>query len=210
MKKYVILISLIILLFPLAYSQVKVGINVLPGISVNRISSESDTIAFGNDGVGYRIALGVLFDFETKKNYYFSTGLYWFPKRVGFKVENSEGERAQSYNLQYLQIPFNLKLMTDEFSIDKWFFFQFGLAFEMKVDERGRYLEEIYLEKFNFWDIILDFGFGFEMKLGQNTTFFSGVTYYRGLLNIVKPQPFLKGDLKAKNDYWALNLGIKF
>ena len=100
--------------------------------------------------------------------------------------------------------------MTDEFSIDKRFFFQLGLALEMKVDQAGRQLEEIYLEKVNFWDIVLDFGFGVDMNLGQNTVFFAGITYYRGLLNVVKPQPFLKGDLKVKNDYWALNLGIKF
>ena len=85
-----------------------------------------------------------------------------------------------------------------------------GLAFEMKIDESGKNLEEVYLEKFNFWDIVLDLGIGIEMKLGQNTAFFSGITYYRGLLNAVQPQSFLENDLKVKNDYWALNLGIKF
>ena len=139
MKKYNILFSLILFLSTSALSQVKVGANILPGISVNRISSDSDTISFSNDGVGYRIALGILFDFETKKNYYFSTGIYWFPERVGIKAESPEGVKQQSFNLQYLQIPLNFKLLTDEFSIDKWFFFQFGLAFEMKIDESGKY-----------------------------------------------------------------------
>ena len=208
--KYLIFISLFLLISITTYGQVKVGFNVLPGISVNRVSSESDTLTYSNDGVGYRIALGILFDFETKKNYYFSTGLYWFPKRAGFKLESSEGEERYSYKLQYLQIPFNFKLFTDEFSIDKRFFFQFGLAFEMKIDEKGKYLEEIYLEEFNFLDIVLDFGIGLDMKMGQNTSLFTGITYYRGLLNIVEPQSFLKDDFKAKNDYWALNLGIKF
>jgi len=210
MKKYNILFSLILFLSTTAFSQVKVGANILPGISVNRISSDSDTISFDNDGIGYRIALGILFDFETRKNYYFSTGIYWFPKRIGIKAESPEGEKEQSFNLQYIQVPFNFKLLTDEFSIDKWFFFQFGIAFEMKVDESGKYTDEVYIEKFNFWDIVLDFGVGIEMKLGQNTAFFTGVTYYRGLLNTVKPQPFLQNELTVKNDYWALNLGIKF
>jgi hypothetical protein len=194
----------------MAEGQVKIGANVLPGIAVNRISSESDTISFHNDGVGYKIALGILFDIETKKNYNFSTGIYWFPKRVGFKVINSNEEITRTFKLQYIQVPFNFKLMTDEISIDKWIFFQFGVALEMKVDEKGNHLEEIYLEKFNFWDIVLDFGTGLEMKLGQNTSLFTGITYYRGLLNAATPQSFLKGDLKTKNDFWALNLGIKF
>jgi hypothetical protein len=192
------------------YGQVKIGVNVLPGISVNRISSESDTISYDNSGIGYKTALGVLFDIELRDNYNFSTGIYWFPKRIGFKVEDSEGEKIQSYKLQYLQVPFNFKLMTDEFSIDRWFFFQFGLAFEMKIDESGKHLEEIYINKFNFLDIVLDFGTGIELKLGQNTILLTGISYYRGLLNVVQPQSSLKGDLKAKNDYWSLNLGIKF
>jgi len=198
------------LLSTTAFSQVKVGANLLPGISTNRISSDSDTISFSNDGVGYRIALGILFDFETRKNYYFSTGIYWFPKRIGIKAGSSEGENEQSFNLQYLQIPFNFKLLTDEFSIDKWFFFQFGIAFDMKIDESGKYTEAVYIEKFNFWDIVLNFGVGIEMNLSQNTTFFTGVTYYRGLLNAVKPQSFLENELTVKNDYWALSLGVKF
>ncbi len=210
MKKYYILVSLILFLSTNTQSQVKVGANILPGISANRISSDSDTISFTNDGVGYRIALGILFDFETKKNYYFSTGIYWFPERVGIKAENAEGDKQETFNLQYLQVPLNFKLLTDEFSIDKWFFFQFGLAFEMKIDESGRNSEEVYIEKFNFWDIVLNLGIGVEMKLGQNTAFFSGITYYRGLLNVVTPQTFLQNDLSVKNDYWALNLGIKF
>ncbi len=210
MKKYYILVSLILFLSTYAVSQVKIGANILPGISANRISSDSDTISFSNDGVGYRIALGILLDFETKKNYYFSTGIYWFPERVGIKAVSTEGEKQQSFNLQYLHIPLNFKLLTDEFSIDKWFFFQFGMAFEMKIDESGKYSEEVHIEKFNFWDIVLDLGIGIEMKLGQNTALFSGITYYRGLLNAVKPQPYLQDELTIKNDYWALNLGIKF
>jgi len=204
-------VTLIFILFSInTYSQVKVGINVLPGIVVNRISSETDTLTYSNDGAGFKIALGVSLDFQTQKNYYFSSGLFWFPKRVGLKLERSDGVETYSYKLQYIQIPFNIKLMTDEFSIDKWIFFQFGLAFEMKIDEKGKYLEEIYLVEFNFLDIVLNFGVGLDMKLGQNTSIFTGITYYRGLLNVIEPQSFLKEDFKAKNDYWALNLGIKF
>ena len=198
------------MLWSASYGQLKVGINTLPGLSVNRISLDSDTMSLSHDGVGYKIALGLLFDVEIKKNYYFNTGIFWFPKRVGLKMISPENEITQVCNLQYIHIPMNIKLMTDEISIDKWLFFQFGLAFEMKVDGSDRHLEDLYLEKFNFWDIILDFGTGIEMKLGQNTSCFMGITYYRGLLNMVKPQPYLKGDVKAKNDYWALNLGLKF
>lgn len=210
MKKYYILFCLSILFCSFASAQVKVGANILPGLSVNRISSENDTLSFSNDGLGYRIALGILLDFETRKNYYFSSGLYWFPKRVGIRAIHEDSTSEQSFKLQYLHIPFNFKVLTDEFSIDKWFFFQFGLAFEMKIDESGRNMESVYIEKFNFWDIILDFGIGVEMKLGQNTAFIAGITYYRGLLNAINPQPVMEDDLTLKNDYWALNLGIKF
>ena len=149
-------------------------------------------------------------DFELKKNYYLSTGIYWFPERVGIEAQLSDEVRTQSYDLQYIQLPLNLKFLTDEFSIDKKVFFQLGLAFEFKVNERGDNLNDIFIDKFNFYDIKLDFGLGLEMKVGQNTTLMTGITYYRGLVNVIKPNSFLKGDLRIKNDYYALNLGIKF
>ena len=125
-------------------------------------------------------------------------------------IEDGQEVIVQTHKLQYIQVPLNLKLKTDEISIDKWLFFQFGLAFEMKVDERGGNLQELYLKEFNFLDIVLDAGMGIEMKLGQNTALFTGLTYYRGLLNTIEPASFLKGDFKAKNDFWGLNLGLKF
>ena len=210
MKKYSILISFLAVLTVQATSQVKIGLNAMPGISVNRISTQSDSIYINNHGAGFRIALGLLLDLESDKNYHFSTGVYWFPKRVGIQMENGQKEISKTYKLQYIQIPFNLKLKTDEISIDKWIFFQFGMAIEMKVDESGGQLDELYLKEFNFLDIVLDFGVGIEMKLGQNTSLLAGVTYYRGLLNVIEPASFLKGDFKSKNDFWALNLGLKF
>jgi len=210
MKKHIILVTLLILVQVPVFCQVEVGVNVLPGISANRVSAQSDSISFDNDGVGYKIALGLLLDFELKKNYYLSTGIYWFPERVGIKAQYMDEVKTQSYNLQYIQLPLNLKLLTDEFSIDKKVFFQAGLAFEFKVDEKGENLNDLFIDKFNFYDIKLDFGLGLEMKVGQNTTLIIGITYYRGLVNVIKPDSFLKGDLKIKNDYYALNLGIKF
>lgn len=210
MKKYLILISLVTILTVQAMSQVKIGLNAMPGISVNRISSQSDSIDLTSDGAGFRIALGVLLDIESNKRYHFSTGIYWFPKRVGIRMENRQNVVSQIHKLQYIQVPFNLKLTTDEISIDKWIFFQFGFAFEMKVDESGGELDELFLKEFNFLDIVLDFGIGLEMKLGQNTSLFTGITYYRGVLNAIEPESFLKGDFKAKNDFWTLNMGLKF
>lgn len=210
MKKLIILITILFLVIVPSYGQIEVGINVLPGISTNRVSSDSDSISFDNDGVGYKISLGLLLDFELKENYYFSTGIYWFPERIGIKATLSDEVRTQSYNLQYIQLPFNLKLLTDEFSIDKKVFFQLGLAFQFKLNEKGNNLNDIFIDKFNFYDIKLDFGVGLEMKVGQNTTLITGITYYRGLVNAIKPNSFLKGDLSIKNDYYALNLGVKF
>lgn len=209
MRKFT-LTFLILILVHTSEAQVKIGAYILPAISVNRVSSESDSLSFNNNGVGYRIALALGFDIEMKKNYHFNTGLTWLPKRISLQMEEGETTTLRTFKVQYMQIPFNFKLLTDEFSIDKWFYFQIGLAFEFKISESGSHLEDLYIDKLNFFDIVLDPGFGLEMKLGQNTTLVSGITYYRGLLNAAMPQSFLKGDLKVKNDFWALNLGIKF
>ena len=144
--KYTLLIFLILLSVTLGNGQVKIGVGALPALSVNRISSESDTVSYSNNGVGFKIAFGLLLDFELKKNYNINTGIYWFPKRLGLVMNDQNEEAKQSYRIQYIQIPLNFKLMTDEFTIDKWFYFQLGLAFEIKIYESATNLEDFYIE----------------------------------------------------------------
>jgi hypothetical protein len=210
MKKYILVCVLMFLSIRL-YSQVNIGLSVQPGILANRVSTDVDTLRIDNNGSKVKLWLGIFFDMELRKNYYFTLGLNWAPKNIRLKMVNDNGQNTLNVKLQYLQIPLWLKLYTDEIALDKRLYFQLGPALEFKLEQSpDKSMAQFYIDKINFWDIGLHFGTGMEFRLGENTMLSGGLFYYRGLVNAIKTDSALSGKIRAKNDFYALNLSIKF
>ncbi|UII28399.1 hypothetical protein LVD15_08210 [Fulvivirga maritima] len=53
-------------------------------------------------------------------------------------------------------------------------------------------------------------GFGLDYKIGLNTSLFAGVSYNRGLVNLVGDRSDMVDKFSLKNDYFGLDLGVKF
>jgi hypothetical protein len=210
MKPIIILILLLIISL-YGYPQVNIGLSVQPGILANRVSDNINAVSAGKDGSKPKLWLGINFEKELRKNSYFLTGIYWAPKRFGMRLSDETGERTLNVNLQYLQLPLMLKLYTDEIALDKRLYFQVGPALEFKVhDSTDADLVDFYISKINFWDVSLHFGAGMDFRVGYNTRISGGFTYYRGLVNVIIPESDYKGDLRVKNDFYALIVGIRF
>lgn len=218
MRKYQ-LIVLLLLIFTAAKSQSKLGLKFSPSISSNRVSlidSLNDVEAIGNS---FKFSLGLIYDHELTDTYYFSTGLIFVPKYVGFVVTEELDEPtaqsptspSQEYRLNYLQIPISLKLFTNEIQPDTRVFFQVGLAPEIKIFSEP--LEEDYdlIEEFKGFDTTILFGGGIEYRAGINTTLFASVTYQRGLSNVIKTETWgFQEELFVRNTLVSFDLGIKF
>ncbi len=210
MRKLVLLTLFIIFNFQI-FAQTRIGLSVQPGILANRVNSEIDSLQVRKDGSKPKIWLGIFIEKELKENYFFITGLYWAPKRFGMQQGSGADQETLHVKLQYLQIPILLKLLTDEIALDKKIYFQVGPIMEIKIqDSPDRNLSEFYIDKINFWDISLHFGTGLDIKVGQNTILTGGFSYYRGLVNTVKTSKSLDSKIRIKNDFYAINLGIKF
>jgi hypothetical protein len=193
------------------YSQVNIGLSIQPGILANRVSTNIDTLRIDNNGSKVKLWLGIFFDMELRKNYYFTMGLNWAPKNIRLKKESDNGQNTLNMKLQYLQIPLWLKLYTDEIALDKRLYFQLGPTLEFKLEQSpDKNMDQFYIDKINFWDIGLHFGAGMEFRLGQNTMLSGGLVYFRGLVNAIKTDSSVPGKIRAKNDFYALNLSIKF
>ncbi|MEM6359864.1 MAG: porin family protein [Bacteroidota bacterium] len=213
MSKYVLVIWLSLVSIISANAQFKLGIQFSPTLSTNRIEANSDSLNLDTDGTGLRMALGPIIDYQIKDNYYFSSGLLFVSKRVGVEATRVDGSglpNRETYSLQYLQVPISLKLFTNEVSIDKKFYFQMGTTMEFAIDEKSKEDENFLIEDFALFDASLLLAFGLEYRLGVNTTLFGGFSYHRGLFNVVSDQVALDTDLKFKNDYLGLDMGIKF
>jgi hypothetical protein len=156
--------------------------------------------------------LGPIFDLFLGDNYSFSTGLFYAPKRVGLEVTNRTTNitRTEAYNLQYLQLPASLKLFTNELALDTRIYFQIGGMLDVKINEKAQRDDNIYINKFQFFDFGVHLGSGVEYRLGYNTVLFGGFFYNRGLVNAARRTPEFANNLRINNDLVGLDFGIKF
>uniref|UniRef100_UPI00404AD1F1 porin family protein n=1 Tax=Fulvivirga sp. TaxID=1931237 RepID=UPI00404AD1F1 len=212
MRKNLLLILLLSLSFS-AFSQYKIGFQFSPILSSNRIDFTSDDYDLETDGTGLKISTGPFVDIQLTDNYYVNVGVFYASKRVGIeardKVNTGTPPTKEEYDLQYVQIPVSMKLYTNEVSLDKRIYFQFGAALEFNVEEKLK--DNVIVEDFRLFDTSLLAGLGMEYQIGTSTMVFGGISYHRGLVNIISESvDGLGGDLAMKNDYIALDLGIKF
>ena len=205
MKRYIVAF-LFFFCISTAFAQVKIGLQVSPSLSFNRVKDESSTLNFSSNGVGARLVAGVLVDYLWQENYYISSGLFFLPKRVGVKSNNGVEE---VYRLQYLQVPVALKLFTNEVALDTRVYFQVGLTADFKILE-DNVSEQTLIDRFRTLDSSLLLSAGAEYRYGYNTILFGGFSYRRGLGNVVRREGATGGDLIVKNDLFSLDLGIKF
>src|SRR5690606_12213494 len=110
MKKWVLFLVCCFSSF-VGFTQINMGIQVSPSLSFSRLNETSDSADLSSTGVGGKFQVGVFSDFLISKSYYFSTGLFFVPKRIALQ-DNRTPSVEEVYHLQYLQIPLTLKLFT--------------------------------------------------------------------------------------------------
>ncbi|MGK7394540.1 MAG: outer membrane beta-barrel protein [Candidatus Cyclobacteriaceae bacterium M3_2C_046] len=212
MKSLLIFFSFLFVLTYNIYAQVDIGAKVFPLFSVNRLSSESDLARFSANGANLKLAGGATLDFFLKENYYFSTGLFFLPKSVGLSINPVDNAPTveEDYNLQYLQIPLTLKLFTNEISLDKRLYFQVGVSSDIKIHEENKSENNVYIKNFKIIDSSLLISTGIDWRIGYTTYAYGGISYARGLFNVVGEQIDLDEKIVVKNDYLSLEIGIRF
>ena len=207
MGKYLLILIFCLSVFT-SFGQAEIGIKFSPSISANRVSTDSDSLTYSNDGTGLRFVFGVIVDLPLSEKYYFSSGLMYSPKRAAVVIENLGQKEA--YKIQYLQIPATVKLFTEELFLDTKLFFQIGLIGEIKVTDKEEDVNNELIESFKAVDTSLTLGAGFERNFGIANVWFAGFSYSRGLINIVSDSNPNFDDFSIKNDMYQIDLGIKF
>lgn len=214
MKRYLLIFLLLVSstagFAQIDFSRIKLGLQVSPTLSFNRVNDESADINFSSDGVGGRMIGGAVVDYMLTDNYFISSGLFFVPKRVGIRDNRRPDEIRDRYKLHYLQIPATMKLFTNEVALDTRVYFQAGFTLDIKLLEDNISPEVEYVEDFGFVDSSLLLGAGAEYRYGYNTIFFGGFSYRRGLANVVRNEFAPVEDIVVKNDLFSLDLGIKF
>lgn len=206
-----ILVLLIFISTTAAFSQYKIGFQFSPILSANRVTHENPNYNIDSDGTALKLALGPIVDIQLTDSYFLSTGILFASKRAGFEARDAQQNTfKEEYDLQYLQIPATMKLFTNEVSLDKRLFFQFGGNVEINIKDDSGGEGQLLVEDFQFFDFSLLAGVGMEYQLGTSTIAFASLSYHRGLVNAVSAHNDLIGKVTLKNDYIGLNFGVKF
>lgn len=186
---------------------------------------KSNDKEFATDGVRAGIGGGLVMDFYFAKNYGITTGLQIMNVGGKVKYEAPNILITRTFKNQYVQIPFGLKMKTNDFSGFN-IYGLFGVTAEYCF--RGRYDSSVnafgiqansegddakaddYTRNLRLG---LNVGMGTEYNIAGSTSLFFGLTYNNGIIGAYKKQTDSNGNLTnpAGNlNFFALNLGVLF
>ncbi len=212
--KRISLVAILSIICLSSFAQVKIGLRFSPSYNINRVSSLSDTLALSPQQASFKMVLGIVTEFAFTDTYSFTTGLAFAPKTVGINFVGENGgsyaNTSEEYKIQYLQVPLLLKLYTDDYLPGSRIFFQVGSMMDIKIFDSPTNNDFVFIEKFLPIDASAVLGVGTEMELGISTIIFGGLSYNRGLANIASKTVPVDAKPVVKNDYFQLELGIKF
>lgn len=239
MKKTAISIIILLAFAISAYAQgykdkkpIRLGLKASPNVGWIR----PETRNFENDGVRLGFSYGLIADFIITENYYVGTGLFithYNAKMNMPAIEDVEGledwegwedledvTQSRQFNLQYLEIPLTLKLLTNEIGYITYFG-QFGIGLGANISAKG---EDTYTASddsivdedpdiksdITFLRAALVIGGGLEYSLAQNASIVIGGEYNNGFTNLLKDKPEHDKKHSALTNYFQLTIGIVF
>ena len=204
-------------------AQIKFGLRLAPVLSFNRVQDKSKNdngtpVKYESGSPTVSISAGVFADYFFRSNYAVNFNLWYTVKRQS--VKSSEFGTID-YNLQMIQLPVCLKLFTNEISPDLKLYFQLGASPDFIITEKlknysGNAEDEPEGKLFNTFDLSLLFGTGVEYRVGEQTSLIGGISYNRGLLNLISSKGAFDEGNKAddrytsRSDIVAIDLGVKF
>jgi hypothetical protein len=201
MKKNIVLFLFIISSFSV-YSQIKVGIRIAPLISNDRVSADNGVTGYVDGKPALSFSAGAFGDYFFRENYALHTGLRYTVK----KFQNSGNNSTGYVNLQYIQLPLALKLLTDEVTDGLNLYFQFGGTLDFRMTEKYKDMTTTPTSKVTRpFDAGMLLAAGVEKNFGGNTVVFGGLEYNRGFLDISK-----NTTIQSKSTLISLEMGLKF
>ncbi|MCB0401586.1 MAG: PorT family protein [Flavobacteriales bacterium] len=168
---------------------------------------KTNTSGYSSDGSTMGFSFGLSFEYFLSKNYLVSTGFNLLNAKGALKYKDVYKKGAISYSAdvvsdykpQYLQIPLQLKLRTNEIGYFTYYgTFGFNMDFSFKSKAEYAYtFQDIALPytsqetissndasaDLNWINLALVIGAGVEYNISGNTSAFFGVTFNNGFIN---------------------------
>jgi|ERR1035437_7700709 hypothetical protein len=189
-----------------------------------------------SNGLKVGFSYGLMTEFGFTENYLIATGIDVAYRNGNLKyLANSDSGFSsimnKSYTTEYIEIPFSIKLMTNEIGYIRYYG-QFGLSLDLNIrahanfDSSYTFMNKTYKGSSSgnnvFGDInpltmSLVIGAGIEYSLQGHIQLTVGITFNNGFIDILKDKDFIDSygsthtlSYSAITNYIALNFGIFF
>ncbi len=212
--------------------KIEVSVRIAPLISIPRVLNETSDWDANKGKSNIKFSGGVVVDRFLQENVALSFGLWYTSKRTTFDFEqkslNVKG--LADYNLQYVEIPFLVKGLTNNVTEKIKIYVQAGVTLGVKIgekyagDRKNRPTSKTFAKGYTSSFLA---GAGVEYNIGTSNKIYAGLDFNQGLTNIIKSDYLADvkrsdgtainkddlpatSDFKIKNTYLALVLGFKF
>ncbi len=212
MKKISCLALVVVFGVSMALAQTQLGFKVIPSISSNRPHTNADTLEISQHNTAFRVGMGLVVDIPLSEFYFLHTGINFMPKYLSLTTTDLESQQSstETFKANYLQIPFGLKLYTNEISEGFQMHFKVGTSLDIKISEIKEKKGQGWIKDMNDLDMTMHLGLGGKKKLGENTAVFGSFVYYYGLFNAINSTIPVQSKIVSKLDMMAFEIGIMF
>ncbi len=240
MKKIVLILTFFSVMTTIGFSQLdfdfdkelRLGFQLSPSFSW---MTTDDNLINGN-GTNLGLKLGMMSEYYFRENYAIVSGLnfafnqggtlrheqggnFWPKSELSDLALNELPDGVNlKYHIQYLEIPFGLKMRTREFGYLRYFaeipLFSLGFKLQARGDVEGtssldRERENI-TEDVNLFNLTWGFGGGIQYALSENTALIAGIIYRQGFTDVTDDAA-LKADMTRENSKATINsITIRF
>lgn len=201
------------------WNPVEMSFHLLPTLSWNTASGSGTYYLYDSPGARPQFSIGANVDLYFFRNRYaFATGIWYTVKNAGFvhRTQLQDGAvvnaGTSSFNVQYLQIPLTVKLMSDGLFKTGRAFVQYGVLVDFKLAENARdrttnvlYRRDGNIDQFSPADFSLLLSMGYMHRISRTNEIIMTLHYQRGLVNVAS-----NDNLFSVSNMIGLGAGMSF
>lgn len=203
--KQITFITLLMIFFLNSWGQTRMQLAFTASPSINWMNTNNRDVNREKIALGYDFGLlGDIF-FTESDRYALQTGLMVVNSggNLSYRKDNDflfAGEQLKQnvdikYRLRYLDIPFNIKLKTNEFH-RAYYWGLFGLSGMVNIGARGdsddgALLKSSIHDEVNLFNIGMNVGVGFDYDIGSSNSASIGLVFQNGLADVTTDNAFV-------------------
>jgi len=203
--KQISLLALFGLLALAGFSQPHTRLSFVLDPSVNWLrTSNSTSVENGKSHLGYDFGLNADYYFTDDERYAIATGIQITNIGGELNYKNFSGKKFSGislsespkikYQLRYIEIPFSVKLKTDEYN-RAYYWGLLGFSGMLNIGAKGTSNDGI-MEKssigdeVNLFNVAMNVGVGFDYDLGKSNSLTMGLIFQNGLTDVTTDNAF--------------------